>query len=378
MKIVIDLRMIKPFPTGVGTYLDNIAYNLFLIDDTSTYIVLHNDLGVIKRLKSKYSNLKNVSIYKVSVPPSSLLQYLKLSTVLKKLKPDLLITDIWTCPLFYRKKYFIGIHDLLFYHYPQMANFKISLFNKFILPNLLKRSNKIFTVSEFSKKDISKIMNIDINKIFVTYNAVDKTIFYKHKNEDIKEVKKKYNIKSDYFIYIGNIRPHKNLNRLIDAFKIYKDKANNNTELVLVGDFDATTGKNNTSRFLNKIKNNKYNSSIKRLGHINNEDLSILLSGAVSLIQPSLFEGFGLSPIEAMASQTTVLSSNASSLPEVIQNAGLFFDPLDIEDIASKMDTIYKNSKLREDLIKKGEGRVNYFKWNKSAKVLLENIQEEK
>ncbi len=159
---------------------------------------------------------------------------------------------------------------------------------------------------------------------------------------------------------------------------LFKDKTNNNIKLVLVGDFDATTGKNNTSEFLNKIKNNKYNSSIKRLGHINNKNLATLLSGAISLIQPSLFEGFGLSPIEAMASQTTVLSSNTSSLPEVIQNAGLFFDPLDIEDIASKMDTIYKNSKLREDLIKKGEGRVNYFKWNKSAKVLLENIQEEK
>ena len=129
--------------------------------------------------------------------------------------------------------------------------------------------------------------------------------------------------------------------------------------------------------YLYKIKNNKYNSSIKRLGHINNKDLATLLNGAISLIQPSLFEGFGLSPIEAMAAQTTILSSNTSSLPEVIQTAGLFFDPLDINDIASKMDTIYKNSKLREDLVKKGNKRVNYFKWSKSAKVLLENINRE-
>ena len=112
------------------------------------------------------------------------------------------------------------------------------------------------------------------------------------------------------------------------------------------------------------------------MGHINNKDLAILLSGAISLIQPSLFEGFGLSPIEAMASQTTVLSSNASSLPEVIQTAGLFFDPLDIEDIANKMDAIVKNSKLREDLIEKGDERVNYFKWNESAKALYNNIME--
>ena len=113
------------------------------------------------------------------------------------------------------------------------------------------------------------------------------------------------------------------------------------------------------------------------MGHINNKDLATLLSGAISIIQPSLFEGFGLSPIEAMASQTTVLSSNASSLPEVIQNAGLFFDPLDINDIVSKMDKIYKNSKLRENLIKKGNERVNYFKWSKSAKVLYQEINSQ-
>lgn len=376
MKIAIDLRMVKRFQTGIGNYQDNITFNLIQIDKKNHYILIHNDDEVINRLKEKYRDHQSVSIYKINAGPATIKQYLILEGTLRKLNPDILITDIITAPILYNKNIHISIHDIIYEHFPQYANLHIKAFYKILMPYLLRKAKKVITVSKFSQKDISKRFNIKNNKFIITYNAIDSKVFYKCKKSEVEKIKKKFKIKGNYYISVGNIRPHKNIKTLLKAFETLKDIKETNEELIIVGDVDASLGNNYREQLIENINKNKYKQYIKRLGHISKEDLTILLGGSIALVHPSLFEGFGLTPLEAMACHTAVISSNAASLPEVIGDAGLMFDPLNIEALSKKMQLISKDKKLRDNIIKKGTKRVEDFSWYKSAQALHKNLKK--
>ena len=298
------------------------------------------------------------------------------------IKPDLIFSPTHYIPRFAPSnvKRVVTIFDLSFLHFPEMFTKKdlwqLKNWTKFSAEN----ADHIITISECSKNDIVKQYKSVKESITVAYPGYDKkkfVVFSKLSSTErssefvVKEVKKKYKVGDNYIIYIGTIQPRKNLLRLIEAFaRMVKDI--NNLELVVVG---KTKGEGKQGWMYEDIlrapKNLGIEERVKFLGFVPTDNLSVLLSGATAFIQPSLWEGFGIPVVEAMASGTPVIVSDVSSLPEVVGKAGLLVDPYSIDQIEQAIRTISTDKKLRQKYSKEGIVQAKKFSWEKMAKEVL-------
>jgi len=281
---------------------------------------------------------------------------------LRKIGNPLLVNLVNTAPLFYKNKV-VTIHDLSWMHFPDYVSKKFYMYYLFLIPKIAKNSLHILTVSEFSKKDISNKLKINDNKISVIYNAHNRNF-------------KKIALKKEYIVLsVVTLHPLKNIARLIESFIILKKlgKIDNRYNLVIIG----TENKKIFSGGKKLLEICKGRDDIFFKGYV--KDVSRLAewyNKAKVFVFPSLFESFGIPPLEAMACGTPVIVSNAASLPEVCGNAAYYVDPYDVEDIAKGIETVLKDDKLQKELIKKGLERVKMFSWEKSAKKLIEIIKE--
>ncbi|MDD2823012.1 MAG: glycosyltransferase family 1 protein [Candidatus Daviesbacteria bacterium] len=285
-----------------------------------------------------------------------------------KIKPDLIYSPTHYIPRFSPVRRIVTIFDLSYLHFPEMIPradlWKMVNWGKFGI----QRADHIITISNFSRKDIIKNYKINSEKVTAIYPGYDKNIFKPikdHKKIDL--IKQKYGISGKYIIYIGTIQPRKNLIRLIEAFKPIE-----NLKLVIVG---KTKGLGREGWMFDEIlaKPAKLGIEDKVIftGFVPTEELPYLLSEAETFILPSLWEGFGIPAVEAMACGAPVIVSNVSSLPEVVGNAGLLIDPHSTTQIEQAIRTITTDSKIREKRIKAGLEQAKKYSWNKMAKTLL-------
>lgn len=289
-----------------------------------------------------------------------------------KVKPDLIFSPTHYIPRFSPVKRVVTIFDLAYLHYPQMYKkddyWKLNNWSKFSIEN----ADKIITISNFCKQDIIKEYKINKEKITLAYPGYDKDIFYQilDKNK-ILQTMDKYQIKGKYIVYIGTILPKKNLIRLIDAFRDIDD-----LKLVIVG---KTTGLGKQGwkfeEILKRPKELGIEDKVIFTGFVPTEDLPDLLSGAETFILPSLYEGFGITVVEAMACGTPVLISNVASLPEVAGHAGLFFDPLSVDQITQAIRTITTDKKLHLKKSKECLIQAKKFSWKNMAKIVLKTFE---
>ncbi len=288
-----------------------------------------------------------------------------------KEKPDLIFSPTHYGPISAPCKKVITIFDLSFLRYPKTYK-KRDLYQLKLWTRIsVKGADHIITISESSKKDIMKFYGVPENRISVIYPGYDETLFHPIKEQkSIHEVLERYGIVDSYIIYIGTVQPRKNLVRLIEAFK---DVADPNLKLVIVG---KTSGQGRQGwmfqETLDAPKKFGIEDKVIFTGFVPTEDLPYLLSGAKAYCLPSLFEGFGIPVVEAMATGTPVIVSNVSSLPEIVGGAGLLVDPNSIGSITTAIEKICTNKKLRDDLVKKGLAQAGKFSWEKAAKELLE------
>ncbi|MFC1811503.1 glycosyltransferase family 4 protein [Thermodesulfobacteriota bacterium] len=262
------------------------------------------------------------------------------------------------------KNQVILIYDVAVLHNPDWFSRKSSFLYHLILPYLARRSKHIITISEFSKISILKYFNVSTKKISVVFPGVD--IFFSPQNKsEIVRVGKAYNLPERYVLFVGSIDPRKNIIELIKAWKlIYRNISN--VKLVVAG------GKSN---ILGEVKFNSLADDVSFLGYVPDNDLPGLYSGAEIFIYPSLYEGFGLPPLEAMSCGCPVIVSNTSSLPEVCGDAALYCDPHSSDDIAEKIHFLINNTSLQEELKRKGRERALKFTWEKCAKEICEVIE---
>ncbi|HBO89202.1 MAG TPA: glycosyltransferase family 1 protein, partial [Acidobacteria bacterium] len=233
------------------------------------------------------------------------------------------------------------------------------------------RSSRVLTVSEASKNDILKFFNIDPEKITVIPNGIDEQFKITPSVEAIARVQERYQLKSPFLLYVGNVKPHKNLERLIDAFfKLRKDGLTTLT-LLIIG--DEITKYTALRRTVHRYQLHKY---VRFLGFVPSDTLSILYRLADAFVFPSLYEGFGLPPLEAMASGTPVITSNVSSLPEVVGNAAMLVDPYDVNSIANGIQTVLEDSAYREKLTQNGLERAKFYSWERSV-IKVKQIYDE-
>lgn len=298
---------------------------------------------------------------------------LPLALYAAKKKPDLIFSPTHYIPRFSPVKRVVTIFDLAYLHYPEMYQkddyWKLVNWTKFSILN----ADSIITISNFCKQDIIKEYKINKEKITVAYPGYDHEVFYQIQDKiKTQQTIDKYQIQGKYIIYIGTIQPKKNLIRLIEAFEDMKD-----LKLVIVG---KTTGFGKQGwKFEEILKRPKELGIEERViftGFVPTENLPYLLNGAEAFILPSLYEGFGIPVVEAMATGTPVIVSSVASLPEVAGKAGLFINPLSVDQITQAMRTITTDKKLHLKKSKECLIQAKKFSWKNMAKTVLKVFEE--
>lgn len=264
------------------------------------------------------------------------------------------------------------IYDMAYKACPETVRNRTKNMLNLTLKNTCKRADKIITISEFSKGEIIQYMGVDEDKIVVMPCGVDFSLYHpNYTHEQINNVKRKYKINDDYLLYLGTLEPRKNIPKLIQAYAELKKKLVDIPKLVLAG----RKGWMYDSIF-KTVTDFKLEDSIIFTGYVSSEDTPILISGAKIFLFPSLYEGFGMPPLEAMACKVPVVVSNRTSLPEVVGDAGILVDPLSVDSISEGIKSLLINNELRTTLALKGYERSKTFSWDNSLMIIEKVIQE--
>jgi len=292
----------------------------------------------------------------------------KIPIALKKIKADVFISPDGYCSLSTGISQCLIIHDLGFLHYPEAYKKSHIRYFKSNTSKFLDKAETVVTVSKFSKDDILSHYAVPASKIHVIYNGV-KEVFHPISFDEKTSIKQKYTNSTEYFFYSGAVQPRKNLVNLLKAFSVFKKRLQSSMKLVICG---RLAWKN--EEFLQLINTYKYRSDIVLSRYVPEKELSLLMGAAYALVYPSLFEGFGVPVVEAMKSGVPVLTSEGTAMQEIAGDAALYFDPMDYMDIADKMMLIYKDEKLRNQLIAAGSTMSTNYDWNQSADKLWDII----
>ena len=325
--------------------------------------------------QSTFSFPENVNFVSINPPARHpLLWYIWFEISLKKYinnhNFDLFLSPEGWIPPKLNCKSLAVIHDLNFEHNPENIIWSHRKYLLYFFPKFAKRATRIATVSEYSKNDLVKTYNIPAALIDVVYNGANE-IFKPALAEEITEFKRKNTSNSNFFIFIGTIHPRKNLEHLLLAFNTFKKRSTTSVKLLIVG--NKKWWPNELERTYQSLQ---FKGEVVFMGRLADRELSIALSGALALTYLPYFEGFGIPILEAFQSETAVITSNVTSMPEVAADAAILCDPENVEDIASAMLLIEKNGTKRDDLIEKGKVRQRYFSWQKSADLLWNSIQK--
>jgi glycosyltransferase involved in cell wall biosynthesis len=263
------------------------------------------------------------------------------------------------------------IHDLGFIRYPQFTQPKNLAFLEANIQKWITRASVILTGSDHAREEIIDLLNVPAEKVTRIYHGLDHQQYYPRADAEIKTAKEKYNIDGDYLLYIGSLEPRKNLIRLIAGYCQLSQALRDRYSLCLIG-----SGGWLNDEILAAIKSAQDQGFkvVQPSQYVDDEDLPSLLSGASLLVHPALYEGFGLSPLQAMACGTPVLVADNSSLPEVVGQAGILVDAESEEDISAKIEKVLTDEKYRADMVKSGINQAQKFKWETTANELLECI----
>jgi len=371
MKIGIDARMINA--SGIGRYTKNLLIELQRLDKDNQYFIflLPADFEKLKFSANFQKVLADFKWYGLD-------EQRKFPPILKKYNLDLLHVPHFNIPLMYPGKIVVTVHDMIHFDFKTrqasthnlfVYELKYAIYKK-VFQSALKKSQKIMTVSNFVKNELETRWQVKEKKIVVTAEAVEENLIKLSQKNDKNQSQKvldKFGIKPPYIFYVGNAHPHKNVKRLIAAFKILRQNYQY-LQLVLSGA---------ESPFWREIQRQiQDDNNIKYTGFISDEELVGLYKNAQVYVFPSLSEGFGIPLLEAMACGCPVASSDRTSLPEVGGEAAIYFDPENIEDMVVKIKKILDDQKLRKDLILKGQERVKEFSFKKMAEQTLKVYQE--
>ena len=357
MRIGFDARMIDH--PGIGRYIRNLLSAMLEINTDHTFFIY----GDKRNLLTTY-NLQLTTANVIDwTPPIYGLKEL-ISNPFKEDKLDLLHIPHFNVPLnIGNTKLVITIHDLIYLKFKESSSLLKRTAAKWVISKALNKADRIVAVSNNTKKDIIEYFPKAKEKIDVIHEASDPQFMVIEDARKKEEIRRKYGLTddSDIILFVGSLKRHKNIIRLIEAYIKLKEKGIK-AQLVIVG-----RHRPDEFEILKKIKDQ----GIIYLGEIPPEDLPALYNVSSLLAIPSLYEGFGLTALEAFACGIPVAASDRGSLPEVVGNAGVLFDPYDIDDICGKICSILTDENLRQVLIKKGQERVKEFSWQKTAKQTL-------
>lgn len=372
MRIGIDARFFGPAGKGLGRYTQKLVENLEKITADKEKLATGKkpDQFFVFLRKENFDQYqpKNPRFHKVLADYRwyTFAEQFKMPGLLKKHNLDLVHFPHFNVPLFYRKKFVVTIHDLILIHFPTVRGTTLNplfywlkyLAYKLVINSAVKRSEKIIAVSKSTKEDILKNYRVGAEKIEVTYEAADVPESRQNQNEDA--ILRKYDIIKPYLLYVGNAYPHKNLEALVLALKNL-NTTKPDLKLALVGKEDY---------FYKRLKKYAFESGNKNVifaGFAPDSDLDAIYRNCEAYVFPSLYEGFGLPPLEAMARGAPVISSDHASMREILGTSAYYFDARKPENISAAVKKVLDSAEIRSELVKKGYQQVKKYSWKKMA-----------
>ena len=293
---------------------------------------------------------------------------IRIPAVLRKYKADVFVSCDGFCSLGTKVPQCLVIHDLAFLHYPSFNKRSHLSFYKKNTAKFLNKATSVATVSAFSKKDILAHYVIDTNKIDVVFSAA-KEGFHPQSDSEKKATKNKYTEGKEYFVYAGAIHPRKNLLNLLKAFSVFKKRMQTGMKLVLAGRLAWKY-----ESFAKDLRTYKYKEDVILTGYVPEEELVKIIGASYGMVYPSLWEGFGVPVLEAMQSDVPVITSPDSSMQEMAGEAALYAKPEEHTAIAEQMMLLYKDEKLKKELIGKGRIVAKEYSWDRTASLLWQSI----
>lgn len=368
MRIGIDARFYGPTGKGLGRYTQKLIQNLEVIDQ-------HNDYVVFLRAENWDSYQPTNRRWKKVLADFqwySLQEQVMFPRTLHAAGCDLVHFPHFNVPVFFRGAFVVTVHDLILTHFPTLRATTLGplmyawkhLAYTMVIRRAVRRARRVITVSEYSKHDIASHFKLPASKIIVTPEAVD--IPSRGISRDtLEHYLTHIGLRRPFVLYVGNAYPHKNLERCVEAFA---DVRRRHPDLTLV-----MTGREDYffKRLKVVIRNLGSADAVKFPGFVTDEQLYGLYQAADAFIFPSLYEGFGLPPLEAMAAGTPVVASKATSIPEVLGDAAVYFDPTDIRDMIQALERVLTDTKLRQDMRERGAHQVARYSWRQLAEHTL-------
>jgi glycosyltransferase involved in cell wall biosynthesis len=357
-RLCIDLRWIDS--SGVGVYIKGIMPGIIeRLRDVS--IVGIGDCARLQQLP--WSRAANIQLIDCQAERYSLAEQVQLPLAIPR-GTDLFFSPYYPIPLLYRGRLAVTVHDLSHRIVPEIiGDPKKRIYAKTMFRALRKRASVIFTVSKFSKSELLRLTTGPReDNIIPTHLGISAEWYGAAQLPRIHS--------RPYFVYVGNIKPYKNLGRLVEAFVKIKDRIPQ--DLVIVGQSEGfITGE--SAEFFERVRGS--GERIRLTGFVSHQELLSLVGHAHALIMPSLYEGFGLPPIEAMAAGVPVVVAHAASLPEVCGEAALYFDPLNVDDIAAKLVEIASNPEMWSNLRDKGLTHSKLFSWDTCSRMTADALR---
>ncbi len=354
-KLCVDARMYNH--SGIGKYLQMLLPYICNAYETTL-------LGDLESLKSLSSAAHIIPFYS---PIYSISEQRKYNKVINS--GDLFWSPHYNVPLMSIKckKRVATIHDVYHLAFYNELSRKQKIYAKLVINAAIKFSDKIITVSAFSKNEIIKYTGCKPGEIAAVHNGVDqfKTDTF---NKDIHTT---YNLPSNYILFVGNVKPHKNLKILLKAYLLLNDELKQQYKVVIVGKRDGfLTGDEELTRWINTHPEIK--ADIIFTGYVAHDDMDAVYQNASLFVFPSVYEGFGLPPLEAMLNNCPVITSEASSLPEVCGDAAFYFNPKNEKELCAKMTEVLTKKEIKDTLIIKGQEHIKHFTWDECAAKHIE------
>lgn len=381
LRVVIDARHIKDF--GIGTYIRNLVAALAKIDAENAYTLVSYaaDHSLFASLPPNFQTAP----YERS--DKDHLDHITFPLFLRKLPADLYHLPLNIVPLLMPKPYVVTVHDVSRLIYEGLPNWRSDLRMYRVRRGLLNAA-RVIAVSGATRRDLEALVNIPAEDIKLIYNGLDPR-YLQHKppsdaragGPDIREherrrILERYQANYPYLLYAGTIRPQKNIPRLVEAFAVLRGELEhhpryNDLRLIIIGDEISRYPQVRRAVVQTRMEN-----AVRFLGFVPIDTLRIFYEAAEAFVFPSLYEGFGLPPLEAMACGTPVITSNVSSLPEVVGHAAQIVNPENVFDIARGIKEVLLDENLRERLRCAGYEQVKLFNWERTARLVLDTYLE--
>ena len=362
MRIGIDARKLHDF--GIGTYIRSLLRQLAHLDRDTEYVLLCRpaDAPSLATLGENFRPVpERAGNYSVT-------EQIRVPFALKRHGVSLFHAPHYVLPPLVPCRSVVTIHDCIHLMFPQYLPGKLAFgYARTSIVLAARRATRVLTVSHSSKRDILKTVDVPPEKIDVIYNAYDERFSTPPPPEAIVRVRERYQLDAPFILYAGNVKPHKNLERLIDAFELVRKQGLDDVKLVLIGDDISKY-----AALRRAVHRHHLHKHVRFLGYMPEDTLAVMYRLASVFVFPSLYEGFGLPPLEAMASGTPVVTSNVSSLPEVAGEAAVLVNPYEASAIADGIIRVLTDRAFSEDLRQKGLARAKQFSWEASARRVRE------